>query len=71
MNFSQKLGLFILILISAVYIYFSFFNHSQKLGDFKSIKEEKVEFNPFEPKFDTEKIKEKKVENISNKKNIQ
>lgn len=26
MNFSQKLGLFILILISAAYIYFSFFN---------------------------------------------
>lgn len=26
MNFSQKLGLFILILISAAYVYFSFFN---------------------------------------------
>ena len=50
MNFSQKLGLFILIAISATYIYFSFFNKEFKPLDFKSIKEEKAEeFNPFEP----------------------
>ena len=34
MNFSQKLGLFILILISAVYVYFSFFGKDFKLPDF-------------------------------------
>ena len=49
MNFSQKLGLFILILISGVYIYFSFIHNNTKLADFKSMNEEIVEFNPFEP----------------------
>jgi len=69
MNFSQKLGLFLLIVISAVYIYFSFFNEKVKLIDFKSIKEEKAtEFNPFEPQVKTEPKKSIKTEPQETKK---
>ena len=61
MNFSQKLGLFILILISAVYIYFSFFNDNSNLADFKSMNEEKVSFNPFDPSIEVKKNETKKL----------
>ena len=68
MNFSQKLGLFILILISGVYIYFSFIHDKTKLADFKSMNEEKVEFNPFEPPAKIEETKKVKQEVKSTKK---
>lgn len=48
MNFSQKLGLFILILISLAYVYFSFFNKDFKLPEFNRPEEETPYFNPLE-----------------------
>lgn len=48
MNFSQKLGLFILIVISFAYVYFSFFNKDFKLPDFNRPEEETPVFNPLE-----------------------
>lgn len=36
MNFSQKIGLFVLILITVAYVYFSFFH--DKLGEFEDVK---------------------------------
>ena len=49
MNFSQRLGLFILIAITVSYIYFSFF--SDKNFEFPEVnnkQEETHSFNPFE-----------------------
>ena len=62
MNFSQKLGLFILILISAVYVYFSFFN--QKEFDFNfsenDIPQEELEdFHPTNNIGETENVQPK------------
>lgn len=48
MNFSQRLGLFILIVISFAYVYFSFFNKDFKLPDFNRPEEETPVFNPLE-----------------------
>lgn len=49
MNFSQKLGLFILILISAAYVYFSFFNKDFKFPENqKTPVEENPVYNPLE-----------------------
>lgn len=47
MNFSQKLGLFILILISVVYVYISFFNKDFKLPEYKREEKPPV-YNPLE-----------------------
>lgn len=69
MNFTQRLGLFILIVISIVYIYFSFFNNEFKLADFKSMDSEKTEFNPFEPPVKELEKSVKKQEIQQNKKN--
>lgn len=48
MNFSQKLGLFILIVISLAYVYFSFFNKDFKLPEFNHPEEDTPYFNPLE-----------------------
>lgn len=48
MNFSQKLGLFILIVISLAYVYFSFFNKDFKLPEFNRPEEDTPYFNPLE-----------------------
>ena len=47
MNFSQKLGLFILIVISVAYVYFSFFNKDFQLPQLNKQEETPV-FNPLE-----------------------
>ena len=46
MNFSQRLGLFILILISISYVYFSFFHKGFKLPNFNESKSESAQYNP-------------------------
>lgn len=46
MNFSQKLGLFVLIIISAAYVYFSFFNTEVEMPRFNSQEEKPAEYNP-------------------------
>ena len=48
MNSSQKLGLCILIIISVLYVYFSFFNKDFKLPDFRRNDGEAEEYNPIE-----------------------
>lgn len=49
MNFSQKLGLFVLIVISLAYVYFSFFSKDFQLPEFRhSQEEEQPVFNPVE-----------------------
>lgn len=48
MNASQKLGLFILIVISIAYVYFSFFNTDFKFPEFSNKQDETVEYNPLE-----------------------
>ena len=65
MNFSQRLGLFILIIISISYVYFSFFHKEIKLSNSNDSKENSTSYNPLE----TEQNKDK-IGNISSKKNI-
>ena len=61
MNFSQKLGLFILIMISLAYIYFSFFNKNFENTDI-GFGEKKIEsYNPLE------NLKDIKKETLENK----
>lgn len=48
MNFSQRLGLFILIVISLAYVYFSFFNKDFKLPEFNRQGDEQPVFNPLD-----------------------
>lgn len=47
MNFSQRLGLLILIAISVAYVYFTYFNKEIKLPEFNNQTNEKSEYNPF------------------------
>ncbi len=49
MNFSQKLGLFILIVISVLYVYISFFNKDFKLPEYNRHEEKPPVYNPLEP----------------------
>ena len=49
MNFSQRLGLFILILISIAYVYFSFFNKDFKASDIKKHISDNEIYNPLIP----------------------
>lgn len=49
MNFSQRLGLFILILISIAYVYFSFFNKDYKTSDIKKNISDNEIYNPLIP----------------------
>ena len=46
MNFSQRFGLFILIIISLVYVYTSFFNKNISIPNFN--KEQEQKYNPIE-----------------------
>lgn len=62
MNFSQRLGLFILILISVAYVYFSFFDKKIKLPEFNLKNDTSTVYNPLENK-STEKVEDKKQEN--------
>ncbi len=48
MNFSQRLGLFILIMISIAYVYFSFFNKDYKLPNFTNQSTEQKDYEPIE-----------------------
>ena len=48
MNFSQRLGLFILILISITYVYFSFWGKNIKLPEHNNQTEEVDVYNPLE-----------------------
>lgn len=48
MNFSQKLGLFILILISALYLYFSFLSGGIKLPEFNQNTNKPENYNPLD-----------------------
>ncbi len=62
MNFSQRLGLFILILISVAYVYFSFIGKEFKLPEFKRNNTEvSPAYNPFEN--NAEETPEAKQEN--------
>lgn len=61
MNFSQRLGLFILILISVAYVYFSFFEKEIKMPEFNFKKDEASIYNPLD-NTSTEKIENKKHE---------
>lgn len=61
MNFSQRLGLFILILISVAYVYFSFFEKEIKLPEFNFKQEENSSYNPLD-NTSIEKVENKKFE---------
>lgn len=54
MNFSQRLGLFILILISIAYVYFSFFNRDFKASDIKKNISDNEIYNPLIPNTSSE-----------------
>ena len=58
MNFSQRLGLFILILISIAYVYFTFLNKDFKMPEFNKQVEENPTYNPLEHS-KTEEVKQK------------
>ena len=49
MNFSQRFGLFILIVISIAYVYFSFFNKDYELPNLNNRNNESSNFEPLEP----------------------
>ncbi len=61
MNFSQRLGLFILIVISIAYVYFTFFNKSFEMPNFGKQVEETPVYNPLE---------HSKTEEVNKKENI-
>ena len=67
MNFSQRLGLFILILISVAYVYFSFFSHNLQTPKFNQSNNELI-YNPLDSNKDN--ISEKDVEQKNDKKNV-
>jgi len=46
MNSSQKLGLFVFIAISVIFVYLSFFGKDFKLPDFNTNRQETPEYNP-------------------------
>ena len=54
MNFSQRFGLFILILISVSYVYFSFFNN--KTDDIKPNKGDNSSYSPLLPQVEEKEI---------------
>lgn len=67
MNFSQRFGLFILIVISVLYVYFTFFNKEIKISEFNN-KEEHQIYNPLEHSKNEEIETKKEVKNT--KKNV-
>jgi len=68
MNFSQRLGLLILISISIAYVYFSFFNNNSALSEFTKRSEQSSEYNPFEVNSKKEQLKDN--ENKKTEKNV-
>lgn len=66
MNFSQRLGLFVLIAISVAYVYFSFFNQEIKMPNFSQEEEKQEVYNPLENQ-NKEKIEENKTQKIEKK----
>lgn len=54
MNFSQRLGLFILILISLVYVYVSFLGKNINLPEFDKIQNETGLYNPVDTNVESE-----------------
>ncbi len=64
MNFSQRLGLFILIAITVSYIYFSFFNDKDFNISTKVNQEGTQAYNPFEKTADVVEKTENKQEKI-------
>lgn len=50
MNFSQRFGLFILIVITVLYVYFSFFHKELKMPDFNANNQESTSYNPLDTK---------------------
>ena len=48
MNFSQRFGLFILIVISLVYVYTSFFNKNISIPDFGKDKDTNISYEPID-----------------------
>ena len=67
MNFSQRFGLFILILISAAYVYFSFFNKEISLPKFKAEEQENTIYNPLEHSLNKEENKKVEAKNVGQK----
>lgn len=67
MNASQKLGLFILIVISIAYVYFSFFNSDFKFPKFNNKQDETTEYNPLKETPSIEP-KDSKTENSATEK---
>lgn len=64
MNFSQKFGLFILIIISVLYVYFSFLSDGFKLPEFRDNSSKQDVYNPLETvKTDEQVVKEDKKSN--------
>ena len=50
MNFSQRFGLLILIAITVLYVYFSFFHKDFKIPDFNGNNQESTSYNPLDTK---------------------
>lgn len=66
MNFSQRLGLFVLIAISVAYLYFSFFNQEIKIPNFSQEEEKQEVYNPLENQ-NKEKVEENKTQKFEKK----
>ncbi len=70
MNFSQRLGLFILIAISIIYVYSSFFTdefkNSFKLPEFKWQIGQKEDYNPVNPPSESDVTQEKTEAQVKN-----
>lgn len=64
MSFSQKLGLFVLILISVAYLYFSFGGKEIKFPEFNNQAEESQSYNPLEHSKPEEAIKKDVVKQV-------
>ena len=59
MNFSQRLGLLILIAISVLYVYSTYFNKEFKMPEFNNQQKEQGEYNPFTKPEESEKTEKK------------
>ena len=60
MNFSQRFGLFVLIIITVLYVYFSFFHEGFKMPEMKNAKQESNIYNPINTRTEDEQ-KEKEA----------
>ena len=59
MTFSQRLGLLILIAISVLYVYSTYFNKEFKIPEFNNHQKEQGEYNPFAKPEESEKTEKK------------